>query len=220
MGKLSRLTAATPRSLREFKQSASHLAELRNLGWHRSVREQRPVDLSGLPVPWMCYQAAEILNAFIDPETKVLEWGSGASTAWLLERTSTVTSIEHDPEWYERVTAFVPKGADRVLVNYSGSESTCAFDEPYIQVALDRGSVSKFDVVIVDGMARESCLQVAQSVLSRSGVIVLDDSHRDEARGWRAAMRASGLREIRVSGVKPCAGQTCSTSFFLRREPS
>lgn len=216
MSKLERALSAIPRSFTEIRQSASHLAELRDIGWHRSIKAARPVDSAGNPIPWMCYPAIEILEAFVGPNTRVLEWGSGASTTWLGKRSTDVTSIEHNAEWFGQVSKFAPSHVQRHLVTFSGSEQFCDPLEPYLGIAADCGSSQRFDVVIVDGMARGSCMALARDILADGGVVVLDDSRRAETESWRSDMRSAGFREIKVSGVKPCAGQTCSTSFFVR----
>jgi len=42
-------------------------------------------------------------RGLLRPSDRMLEWGSGRSTAWLSARVQSIQSIEHDREWYERV---------------------------------------------------------------------------------------------------------------------
>jgi hypothetical protein len=41
-----------PRSVVEVKRSLQHLASLRTLGWHQSLRRQVSVDAEGRFLPW------------------------------------------------------------------------------------------------------------------------------------------------------------------------
>jgi hypothetical protein len=57
-----------------------------------------------------------------------------------------------------------------------------------------------FDLVVVDGRAREACLAAAQSRLAPGGIVVFDNSRR---RRYREAILASGMLEQRFSGLTP-----------------
>ena len=53
--------------------------------------------------PYYVPRAIEHLERLIDRSTSVFEWGSGVSTLWWAERVGTVTAIEHDETWFDRV---------------------------------------------------------------------------------------------------------------------
>jgi len=57
--------------------------------------------------PWWNDRAIRYLGQHVRPGDGAFEWGSGASTAWLVSRGADVTSIEHapdehSPDWYQR----------------------------------------------------------------------------------------------------------------------
>ena len=67
--------------------------------WFRSLLSIYDLeDLLPYDVPWWTFQASDQVEAVLagQPEARVFEWGSGASTAWLSRRAGSVTSVEHD----------------------------------------------------------------------------------------------------------------------------
>jgi hypothetical protein len=69
--------------------------------WRRLVREafrrQHP------EAPAIVANAVIILDNWLRPTDRGLEWGSGRSTIWLASRVAHVLSVEHNPVWYTRV---------------------------------------------------------------------------------------------------------------------
>ena len=50
------------------------------------------------PVPWLTDEAVAFLDVFCEenPDAKILEFGSGASTLWFAKRTPNLYSDEHE----------------------------------------------------------------------------------------------------------------------------
>jgi protein-L-isoaspartate O-methyltransferase len=93
--------------------------------------------------PWMVPAAVERLDDLIQPTWWVLEFGSGASTAWYAERAECVVSLEDDPEWYENVRKRLGTlASDKCDVRYVPLR-----DFP---VVASQFSPSTFDLVVVD----------------------------------------------------------------------
>lgn len=132
--------------------------------------------------PWMARGAIERLAALLRPDMRLLELGSGASTAWYAERVKSVVSIEPDAEWAARTRAATQDRDVQVLV---GSIE----DLVPAQLAGD-----DFDVIIVDHReAQLSRVDALAAVGSRAQIVVLDDSDRSEyaaadevMKEWRA----------------------------------
>lgn len=212
------LTArAKPRGIRHTMHL---LRSLRALGWQRSVRERCPVDAGGGPVPWMNYAAISALDSLVAPGSRVFEYGCGHSSVWLAARAGSVHAVDHSRDWADRV-ADMTSGQSHVSVRWipcSGDALEAPPDDAYVNSPLAVAEVGGFDVVIVDGVARRSCLQVAGRCLADEGVVVLDDAERPAYAAARRAMIDSGrFREVVVRGPKPTLGTLSSTSFFFRR---
>ena len=81
---------------------------------------------------------------------QVFEWGSGGSTLFLSKRFNSVSSIEHEPKWLEKVDAEIKKQSlTSVSLQLSSInlDNQHSFEECSYFHSLDK----EFDVIIVDG---------------------------------------------------------------------
>lgn len=170
--------------------------------------------IAALDVPWWTYDAIDAVRSwFADRDgspVRVFEYGSGASTLWLARRASEVHSVEHHRGFGEmmateldqfdhvtlRIVEPVPSERPRVA---SAKEGHQGLDFADYVAAID-AVPGDFDLVVVDGRAREACLAAAQSRLAPGGIVVFDNSRR---RRYREAILASGMLEQRFSGLTP-----------------
>jgi hypothetical protein len=153
-------------------------------------------DMVALDTPWWTFEASDRVAAHLAarPGARVFEWGSGASTVWLGARSGAVTSVEHDAGWAERVAGRLPDNADLVLVAPTAGHRAGAvgsrkpghegLDFRAYVAAID-AVPGDFDVVVIDGRAREACLARAVDRLAPGGLIVLDNVERAR---YRAAV--------------------------------
>ena len=59
------------------------------------------------PEPWLAEGAAAMLGGYVTRDTRVLEWGAGASTLWFVGAGAEVTAIETDPDWVANLEPLV-----------------------------------------------------------------------------------------------------------------
>ena len=180
-------------------------------------------DLARLDLPWWTFDAVEAIEDFLAdrPGARVFEWGSGASTLWLSKRAGEVVSVEHDPQWSAmvggRLSAMqnvrlrhVPaQGTGRIASRKPGFAGQ--FFDRY--VASIREETGLFDLIVIDGRAREACLTEAAARLAPGGVILLDDFKRGR---YRAAARDSGLATRALDGLAVCLPLPDSTAILSR----
>jgi len=141
--------------------------------------------------PWLPYIVTEYISKLAP--RRVFEWGSGESTLFFLDMgLKQLITIEHDSEWYSKVRypRYVPYtygfhlipceqgslGNDKANPLHYKSGSTNLGDvnfKKYVSVIDDYGL---FDLILIDGMARASCLVHAISHVSEGGCIVLDNT--------------------------------------------
>lgn len=184
-------------------------------------------DLLAFDVPWWTFEAADAVEAFLAdrPGGRAFEWGSGASTVWLSRRCRTVTSVEHDRVWADRMRAALPGNARLRLVEpapghavpsakpgYSGLDFTAYVAE------IDRAA-GPLDLIVIDGRAREACLDRAVERLADNGLIVLDNV--DRAR-YRSAIEGFGQRlDVRwTRGRTPALPYPTRTALISVRQPT
>lgn len=174
-GVLGRLEGRAPRS--------------RAATWAASLFAIHDVDgLGRLDVPWWTFDAADRVAARLrgHPGARVFEWGSGASTLWLAARAGEVHSVEHHAGWAEVLTPRLPAHVElRVVAPVATPTPAVPSAKPghadldfSAYVATIDDVPGDFDVVVIDGRAREACLARAVDRLAPGGVIVFDNVDR------------------------------------------
>jgi predicted O-methyltransferase YrrM len=170
--------------------------------WVRSLLSIYDVgELAALDVPWWTFESSALVDAFLRGRrgARVFEWGSGASTLWLARRSASVTAVEHDGAWAAEVRGLlgaapsvdlrvVPAVPARGVPGEARSQKEGATDldfRAYVDTIDEVGG--RFDLVVVDGRAREECLVRALAHLADDGLVVLDNVERAR---YRAAIAA------------------------------
>ncbi|MEL6498196.1 MAG: class I SAM-dependent methyltransferase [Planctomycetota bacterium] len=119
---------------------------------------------------------------------RMLEWGSGGSTVWLADRLpdgAHLTSVEHHAEWFAKVGERLGERANvtRILAEPSGELGRNATadeeDATHLERYIHAVDGSRFDVILIDGVARVECMRRARELLNPGGVVFLHDAQRD-----------------------------------------
>lgn len=122
--------------------------------------------------PWLSYDAQRRIAAHLTPQSRVLEFGSGLSTLWLSRRCGFLLSVEHEPTWYQDINARL-SSVHHADVRYELRPSYQ--DYPRLSPA-EAGD--GFDLILVDGLWRDRCVESARSHLRPGGIIYLDNADR------------------------------------------
>jgi hypothetical protein len=189
-------------------------------------------DLRRLDLPWWTLDAAEKVSGFLEerPGARIFEWGSGASTIWLARRAASVHSVEHDVAWAQSMARDLPPNATVTPVPASHPQTDGAvrvashkagfagldFTE-YVE-AIDRVD-GAFDLIVIDGRARESCLPKAVHRLAPGGLIVFDNVERSRYRHAIALLGDSVAVDSRW-GRTTCLPYPTRTALLRMRGPS
>ena len=192
-----------------FKLFTSRRSLIRQFGWIGSMGNGCPLDAAGNPVPWMNYSVVEFLEQRLVDSHRVFEFGSGYSTCFYARRCHEVISVEYDRDWHAMVTKMIPTNAQ---VLYRATDE----DGDYCRSICEIGQT--FDVVIVDGDDRNHCVDQAINRLSADGVIVLDDSDREDYRPSFDRLASLGFKELTISGLKPGSPCRHQTTIFYRSD--
>lgn len=203
-----------------------HVAKHRIACWLRSLFSLYDFDdLVTLDIPWWTFKSSDLVEQFLQEtlDAKVFEWGSGASTLWLAKRTKSVVSIEHDEHWASKVRHASPgnvhinyipstlkeSGIDSIASSKSGFANQNFKD--YVEgITLHP---DKFDLIVIDGRARESCISIALEFLKPTGLIVFDNVDRKR---YREAIYTIDLPiEVRwTRGLTPCLPYPTRTALI------
>jgi predicted O-methyltransferase YrrM len=117
-------------------------------------------------IPWLAFPAIDYLGKLV-PGRRVFEFGSGMSTLWFAERCDKVVSVENNPDWYQRMTEQT-KGLRNVQLLFASSK------ESYVQAIAEAGG--EFGLILIDGLYRDECIDLARDHLSPGGVVVVDNT--------------------------------------------
>ena len=234
---MKRVYVSTTRIVRGFLRAVGILrvwdkwaTKSRTGKWSRSLLSIYDIDeLVSLDVPWWTFDSIDIVDKFLAnrPAAKVFEWGSGASTIWLSKRAESVIAIEHDRNWANHVNSMAPKNVQVKLVEptkiQSGStpitsskkgNANLDFSDYVNAIEHER---STFDLIVIDGRAREACLQLAKDKLSKDGMILFDNVDRER---YRVAISKFGseLKTTWTRGLTPGLPYPTRTAVISRHD--
>jgi hypothetical protein len=182
--------------------------------------------IAELDVPWWTYAAIDAVDAWLQARPRpirVFEFGSGASTLWLARRVDEVHTVEHHAGFAARMRPEFAAHPHVMLHEVearwstrpgvpSGKAGHAGLDFADYVTAIDRVG-GRFDLIVIDGRAREACLQAAISHLAADGLVVYDNSGRQR---YRRAIEGSGLVERRFAGLTPTLPYPEQTSLLTR----
>jgi hypothetical protein len=179
--------------------------------------------------PWLVPGATQFLEEILTPESRVFEWGMGGSTPWLAERCGELWSVEHDEKWFWRVAAQVGREPRLIWSPPEGNDQGDPSDPDGCWSSCVKGSfrwyvdaisqAKDYDLVLVDGRARASCVKAGAEALRPGGWLVVDNTERDwylrrageHLAGWQCvAFKGPGWQTSfwRKPGGEGCDGRS------------
>jgi predicted O-methyltransferase YrrM len=121
--------------------------------------------------PWLTPDSISALQTMLRPTDRGIEWGSGRSTAWFAKRMAHLTSVECEPEWYEKVKAELQK-TGLSNVDYQFKPRTPPDD--FVGV-VDQFRDDSLDFALVDSLERFRCAMAATRKIRIGGILVVDN---------------------------------------------
>jgi predicted O-methyltransferase YrrM len=142
-----------------------------------------------LDLAWWNFKTIKRVEKFLanKKNAEVFEYGSGASTIWLSKRAGRVVSVESDGEFYQQVHDYTRDKQNVKLILREPSQQDSAtfgskkqgFENLNFETFVKEIEQHKdFDLIIIDGRAREICLDYALKHLRPQGMILFDDTSR------------------------------------------
>jgi hypothetical protein len=189
--------------------------------------------------PWLVFDAIDFLNSLTLEGNRVFEYGSGGSTLFWLNHGTKCVSVEHNPDWYKLMRHRLEgmDGIDYRLELPEPAEDKEARDiaNPNLYLSEDvrfrgynfRNYVCQidpfpdnfFDIVLIDGRARPSCILHSVTKVKVGGMLILDNSERDyylsQTRGC-----LKGFVEKAFRGAVSTIAHWSATTIFTRTRNS
>lgn len=173
----------------------------------KSIDEKICADKDGNPLPWFTYPAIEYLGQFDYSDKSILEFGCGYSSLFWARKAKFVLALETDAKWYQKWNKEFRE--DNLQIVYC---------ENYMDAVND---TQTFDVIVIDGKNRQSCVDYAIRQLNDGGIIILDDSDRvNSSENYQQIiekLKQENLLQVDFFGCCPMNNFTKTTSVFFRR---
>ena len=185
--------------------------------------------------PWINYPATDLLSSRLHTGQSVFEFGAGGSTLFFLDKGLRVTTVEHDCKWFQTISDAVSShgqvSAWRGLLCEPSIRSTqpdpsdWANPEAYASSSrlhqnhdfsvyaksIDRFKNERFDLVLIDGRARPSCVKHAACKVKQGGFLLVDNTERAH---YVTPRTLDHLKMFRL--VRDCYGPTAGLLNFTR----
>ena len=133
--------------------------------------------------PWLAESAVYLLDTWLRPTDRGIEWGAGRSTVWFASRVEHLTSIESNQQWYEHTERLLrEKGHENVdlrFISLDGvTDATMPESHPYSDIA-DEMPDGSLDFALVDGIKlRLLCMEKVIPKIKLGGLLILDNAER------------------------------------------
>ena len=169
-----------------------------------------------LGLPWIAWSAIDYLEAWIEPQMRVFEWGCGGSTRFFLNAGCCVTTVESEMAWAERVENSCRKIARPPHIRLVPTSSLDrASQQSYIASVCDG---APWDIVMIDGieeswLSRVECVKEAASRVRPGGMLILDDAWRQQY--WMVPEILAAWDRIVFRGLGPARLGVTQTDIYL-----
>ena len=203
-------------------------SDLKENGWFKSVKSKQAVDNQGEPIPWLTYPFIDFIDKRLHKELEVFEFGAGNSSIYYARKVKNVISIEHSPEWHKIIKTndkYKYKNLDVRLVEIPEELKikgyhTMAFTNTENEYVFSLKNLNrKFNIVVVDGLFRNSCIQHSLDSLTSDGIIFLDNTSKHYEKELKVGtdfLASKGFRRLDFYGMGPIYSRKSCTSIFYR----
>lgn len=186
--------------------SQLHTGYLVDVGWFNTFNTKQAVDKNGNPIPWTTYPFIDFISLRLNSNIVMFEYGCGSSTLFFSKYVKEITSIEHNEVWFNKIK---DAATSNVFLNY------IALDENGLYCRQSHFTNKKFDLIFIDAEDRVNCILQSAGSLSESGVLVLDDSERNEYKEGVEFMINEGFKKLDFWGIAPTIlFKKCTTLFY------
>jgi hypothetical protein len=204
------------------------------LEWIRSTRKGYLLDK---PSPWFTFDSISFIRERMQKGMKVFEYGSGGSTLFWISLGATCITVEHDADWFAALKKRL-KDSERVdyrFVPPERNENREGNDDPedpecyvssdakykdfrfshYVS-QIDEFPDGSFDLILIDGRARPSCIKHSVNKIRIGGVLIIDNTERPYYLE-KAGAYLHNFERREFHGVGPMLDHMWETDVFIRK---
>ena len=167
----------------------------------------------------------------------MFEFGSGGSTIFFAKRVKNLVSVEHDEDWYILVKNLLKKAnisnveykllkpkavVDRNMNAEDPDSYGSGFKKEYSSLdfseyvkEIDNYPDERFNLIIIDGRSRPSCIKHSIKKLNKNGLIILDNANRKRY-NLSKKKYLYAFRSKRFIGIGPYNLEPWETAVFFK----
>lgn len=124
---------------------------------------------NGMIYPWFTLPFLRELSKWDLKGKDILEFGSGYSTLWFVDKLANITSFETNELWYRMVKT-------ELTANFSDDEHNLLWQLILVSEYKKLSDFeSIFDIIIIDGVDRDNCLKTYIDLLRPGGILIIDN---------------------------------------------
>jgi hypothetical protein len=202
------------------------------------ITKKKPIDLE---LPWTTIVSKNYMIDYLSPQSrndlKVFEYGSGGSSLFFLKYALEVVTVEHDASWFQLVDKtiknkkytswvgklFLPKKNANANQKLDKSQPNDYFSEDFSDsnfkdyaTFIDNYPDGYFDIVLVDGRARPSCMAHAATKIKKNGLLVVDNSERSYYYDHTKMFLKNYTLVLSEYSALICTNQLTQTNIFVK----
>ncbi len=183
--------------------------------WKKTLVEGKSSLDFGLP--WFTFQAIDYIDQHLPEGARVFEFGGGGSTVFFQKKKCLVYTVEHHKEWFENISKSFQSSTpvwNGFLIEAEAGDlvSQPEIGNPLHYTSDDEGYKHKnfksyatkidgfengfFDLVLVDGRSRPSCVFHSIDKIKKGGYLVIDNSEREYYNAYFNANFASQFEKV------------------------
>jgi hypothetical protein len=211
--------------------------------WQAQIKSKKePLDLE---LPWLTVLAKNYVEQYLKGKEKqnlkVFEYGSGGSSLFFLKYAEEVVSVEHNQAWFNKLSDRIktketkawkghlikPEVLDDSLLytldpakplDYfsSNTDYSNATFKAYASF-IDSFPDQSFDLVLIDGRSRPSCIYHSMRKVKKGGLLVLDNAERKHYLSANLIDAAQFDLVLSSYGALICSNDFTQTNIYLRR---
>jgi len=182
---------------------------LDQIGWTASYTKNACIKNDGSFLPWYNYAVIDFLEKRLPQNISVFEFGCGYSTLFYSKRTNLVISVETNKQWAKSIIDI----ATQQLVD--NIEIHVIEDPSKMKDTIDAFHM-KFELIVVDSLNRNDCIISSYNSLTKDGVIILDNTERDNYGPSFNFLSSRGFKNLSFSGIGPLRTKIAETTLFYR----
>ena len=157
-------------------------------------------------LPWYNRNLIDFLNGYLNNTMDIFEYGGGNSTLYYSSKVNSVSTIETREHWLN----FIKKNQSKHNIEIK----LCNNNLSNFSQQINNFNIIKFDIIVIDSIDRAKCLEYCIRFLKPKGIIILDNSERQNLINARKKIIQMNLVEKIYSGFRFDGVYSTSSIFF------